>query len=408
MPAMALSPAQVGELRFLVVEDQGFQRWALGHMLETLGATRIFSAADGHAALEIFKSLDPPIDVIVTDLNMPGMDGIEFIRHMGEVGVPVALIIASEQDRALIASVGTMARTYGVDVLDTIEKPVTAKKLAAALERFTRPTAAHERHGPAAFAIDEILAGLARDEFEPYFQAKVEVETGRVRGAEALARWKHPQHGIMPPGTFIPPLERAGELNAITIPMLSKASIACRAWRAAGHDLSVAVNLSLASLADTALADSVLAIVTAQGLDPKHVVLEVTETAAASHLGKVLENLSRLRMRGFGLSIDDYGTGYSSMQQLVHIPFSELKIDQSFVRNAPSQPSCRAIVESSLEVAGKLGISAVAEGVETKPELKLLHDLGCPLAQGYYFARPMAAEEFMGWLHDSQRGAITA
>ena len=406
---MTLTPAQVGELRFLVVEDQGFQRWAVGRMLETLGATRIFSAGDGQAALEIFKSLEPPIDVIVTDLNMPGMDGIEFIRHLGELGVPVALIVASEQDRALIASVGTMARTYGVDVLDAIEKPVTDRKLAAALGHFVRPPAAPERHGLPDFRVDEILAGLARDEFEPYFQAKVEVESGRVRGAEALARWKHPQHGIVPPAAFIPALERAGEMGAITVPMLSKAVSACRSWRDAGHDLSVAVNLSLTSLADTALADSVLAIVVAQGLEPRHVVLEVTETAAASHLGKVLENLSRLRMRGFGLSIDDYGTGYSSMQQLVHIPFSELKIDQSFVRNASAQASCRAILESSLEVAGKLGMSAVAEGVETKPECKLLHELGCPLAQGYYFARPMAAEAFMAWLHDSQRGgAITA
>ena len=405
---MALTPAQVGELRFLVVEDQGFQRWALGRLLENLGATRIFSAADGHAALEIFKSLEPPIDVIVTDLNMPGMDGIQFIRHLGELGVPVALIVTSEQDRALIASVGTMARAYGVDVLDAIEKPVTNRKLAAALDRFVAPGVAAERHGLPAFSVDEILAGLARDEFEPYFQAKVEVETGRVRGAEALARWKHPQHGIVPPAAFIPPLERAGELGAITVPMLSKAVIACRAWRAAGHDLTVAVNISLTSLADTELADRVLAIVTDHGLEPRHVVLEVTETAAASHLGKVLENLSRLRMRGFGLSIDDYGTGYSSMQQLVHIPFSELKIDQSFVRNAPAQPSCRAILESSLEVAGKLGMSAVAEGVETKPECRLLHELGCPLAQGYYFARPMAAEEFMRWLRNSERGAITA
>ena len=406
---MTLTPAQVGELRFLVVEDQGFQRWAVGRMLETLGATRIFSAGDGQAALEIFKSLDPPIDVIVTDLNMPGMDGIQFIRHLGELGVPVALIVTSEQDRALIASVGTMARAYGVDVLDAIEKPVTGKKLAAALEHFVRRAVAPERHGLPAFPVDEILAGLARDEFEPYFQAKVEVGTGRVRGAEALARWKHPQHGIVPPAAFIPPLERAGELDAITVPMLTQAVVACRAWRAAGHDLTVAVNLSLTSLANTALADRVLAIVIAHGMEPRHVVLEVTETAAASHLGKVLENLSRLRMRGFGLSIDDYGTGYSSMQQLVHIPFSELKIDQSFVRNAPAQPSCRAIIESSLEVAGKLGLSAVAEGVETKPELKLLHDLGCPFAQGYYFARPMAADAFMAWLHDAQRGgAITA
>jgi EAL domain-containing protein (putative c-di-GMP-specific phosphodiesterase class I) len=138
------------------------------------------------------------------------------------------------------------------------------------------------------------------------------------------------------------------------------------------------------------------------------VTLEITETAAATHLGKVLENLSRLRMRGFGLAIDDYGTGYSSMQQLVRIPFTELKIDQTFVRNAPDQPSSRAMLESSLEMVGKLGIAAVAEGVESRAEMRLLTELGCPLAQGYYIARPMAGPDFLRWMIEEHRGASTA
>ncbi|HET9578094.1 MAG TPA: EAL domain-containing response regulator [Usitatibacter sp.] len=405
---MALNREQVSELRFLVVEDQGFQRWAMGHMLETLGATRVFSAGDGQAALEIVRSLDPPVDIVLTDLNMPGMDGIEFIRHLGELAMPPALIVASEQDRSLIASVGTMARTYGVEVLDAIEKPVTGKKLAAALDNFSRRASAAERAPGPDFPVDEILHGIARDEFEPYFQAKVEVATGKVRGAEALARWRHPQHGIVLPVSFVHKLEAAAQIDALTMAQLAKASAACRDWRAAGFELSVAVNVSLVSLADISLADRVLAIVTRHGLDPRHVTIEVTETAAASHLGKVLENLSRLRMRGFGLSIDDYGTGYSSMQQLVRIPFTELKIDQSFVRNAPTQPSSRAMLESSLDMAGKLGIVSVAEGVESRQEMRLLAELGCPVAQGYYIARPMAANDFLRWLVDAQRGVNIA
>lgn len=405
---MPLSREQVAELRFLVVEDQGFQRWAMGHMLETLGATKIFSAGDGQAALEIVRSLDPPVDVVLTDLNMPGMDGIEFIRHLGELGVPIALIVASEQDRSLIASVSTMAGTYGVDVLDAIEKPITGKKLGAALERFSRQDTASERAAAPDPPLDEILHCIAREEFEPYFQAKVEVASGKVRGAEALARWRHAQHGIVLPSAFIQKLEAHGQIDALTMSVLARSSAACRGWRAAGFDLTVAVNISLVSLADTTLADRIVAIVTRHGLEPRHVTLEVTETAAASHLGKVLENLSRLRMRGFGLAIDDYGTGYSSMQQLVRIPFTELKIDQSFVRNAPTQPSSRAMLESSLEMAGKLGIVAVAEGVESRQEMRLLRELGCPLAQGYYIARPMAAEDFLRWLIEAQRGVNIA
>jgi len=405
---MSLSPGQIAELRFLVVEDQGFQRWAMGHMLETLGAAKIFSAADGHAALEIVKSLEPPVDVIVTDLNMPGMDGMEFIRHLGELHLPVGLIVASEQDRSLVSSVITMARNYGVEVLDAIEKPVTGKKLMGALERFSRRPVAAERAVHPEFALDEIVHGIARDEFEPYFQAKVELATGRVRGAEALARWHHPQQGIVLPVSFVRTLEEASQIDALTMSILSKAAAACKRWRAAGFDLTVSVNVSLVSLADTGLADRVLAVVSRHGVDPKHVTLEITETAAATHLGKVLENLSRLRMRGFGLAIDDYGTGYSSMQQLVRIPFTELKVDQTFVRNAPAQPSSRAMLEASLEMAGKLGIVAVAEGVESRSEMKLVTDLGCPLAQGYYIARPMASEDFLRWMVEEHRGASTA
>jgi FOG: EAL domain len=405
---MPITQQQLAELRFLVVEDQGFQRWAMGHMLETLGAARIFSAADGNAALEIVKSLDPGVDVIVTDLNMPGMDGMEFIRHLGELHLPIGLIVASEQDRSLVSSVITMARNYGVEVLDAIEKPVTGKKLLNALEHFSRPARVAERAAHPEFALDEIVHGIARDEFEPYFQPKVELSTGRVRGAEALARWHHPEHGIVPPASFVRTLEQSGQIDALTISLLAKAAAACKRWRAAGFDLTVSVNVSLVSLADTGLADRVLAVVSRHGVDPKHVTLEITETAAATHLGKVLENLSRLRMRGFGLAIDDYGTGYSSMQQLVRVPFTELKIDQSFVRNAPAQASSRAMLEASLEMAGKLGIVAVAEGVESRTEMKLVTDLGCPLAQGYYIARPMASDDFLRWMVEEHRGASTA
>jgi EAL domain-containing protein (putative c-di-GMP-specific phosphodiesterase class I)/CheY-like chemotaxis protein len=405
---MTMPRDQLAQLRFLVVEDQGFQRWAMGHMLETLGATKIFAAGDGEAALEIVKSLDPPVDVIVTDLNMPGMDGMEFIRHLGELRLPVSLIVASEQDRSLVSSVMTMARNYGVDVLDALDKPITTKKLVAALDRFSRPATVAERPPLPDFTIEEIVHGIARDEFEPYFQAKIEVATGVVRGAEALARWQHPAHGIVLPHAFVRQLEVAGEIDALTMSILSRAAVACRAWRSAGFDLQVCVNVSLASLADTTLADRVLAVVGRHGVDPAHIILEITETAAASHLGKVLENLSRLRMRGFGLAIDDYGTGYSSMQQLVRIPFTELKIDQTFVRNAPDQPSSRAMLESSLEMAGKLGIAAVAEGVESRAEMRLLTEMGCPLAQGYYIARPMAGPDFLRWMIEEHRGASTA
>ena len=396
--AMDTTTRQMDELRFLVVEDHGFQRWATRKMLEGLGASHIFEAEDGRAALEVFRNLNEPIDIIVSDLDMPGMDGMEFIRHLGAVGLPASLIIASALNPALVASVETMATAYGINLLGALGKPVTPEKLALAIGRHSRPKQKAPALAALAFAPEEILEGLRKNEFEPFFQPKIELASGRIRGAEALARWQHPVNGVVSPIAFIRPLEESGHIDSLTLVMLKMAANSCRIWRDAGLDASVSVNLSLKSLTDVTLADRITDLVLAQQIDPQHVILEVTESAAASHVGSALENLSRLRMKGFGLSIDDFGTGYSSMQQLSRIAFSELKIDQTFVRNASRQESSKVILESSLDMARRLSIVAVAEGVETQPEWELLRDLHCDLAQGYFVARPMDAGAFYGWV----------
>ncbi|MEO8103914.1 MAG: EAL domain-containing response regulator [Betaproteobacteria bacterium] len=390
----------IADLRFLVVEDHGFQRWAVRKALEDLGARVVLEAADGRAALEILQNSPEPVDIIVSDLDMPGMDGMELIRHIGEVGRPVSIILASALDRALIGSVETMTSAYGINLLGAIKKPITAEALQAAISRHVIAPAAVKpisTAGPA-FTLEEVLEGLRNHEFEPYFQPKVNLATGAIKGVEALARWRHPKKGIIPPGAFIKKLEESGNIDALTLTMLEMAAVCCRTWRRAGLDATVAVNLSINSLADVKLADRITELVLAQDLDPRHMVLEVTESAASAQLGSVLENLSRLRMKGFGLSIDDYGTGYSSMQQLSRIAFTELKIDQSFVWNADKQKSSRVILESSLDMARRLNIVAVAEGVETQIQWDLLKTLGCELAQGYFIAPPMETGEFFRWV----------
>jgi EAL domain-containing protein (putative c-di-GMP-specific phosphodiesterase class I)/CheY-like chemotaxis protein len=399
MSGAAEFPPEMATLRYLVVEDQGFQRWAVGQLLERMGAANVFFADDGTTALELYRTLDPPVDVIVTDLNMPQMDGMEFIRHVGESGRTVSLILTSDLNAALIASVAAMAKAYGLSLIGTIQKPVTAAKLAAALGRYTPPRSVVPAARREAFEYDEISIGIANGQFVPYFQPKIDLANGVLRGVEVLARWHHPVHGLLPPSAFMGPLESTGRVERLTMALLAGACQACREWLAEGiPGAGVALNVSVGSLSDVSLADRLAQAVGASGLEPQHVTIEVTETAAVSDVGRVLENLSRLRMKGFGLSIDDYGTGYSSLQQLSRIPFTELKIDQSFVRNAPTNAGARAVLESSLEIAAKLGITAVAEGVETGRELELLVQLSCPVAQGYLLCKPLPAAEFRDWL----------
>lgn len=388
---------KAADVHFLVVEDQDFQRAALVHLLAGLGATHIVEAVDGRTALEVLQGRSHPIDVIISDLDMPGMDGMEFIRHVGEAGLPVAMILVSVHDRSLLASVGTMTEAYGINLLGTLEKPVTTSKLATLISLHTPPIAPKLKAARVYFSDEDIFAALAARLFEPLFQPKVAVATGALTGAEALARWYHPERGIVGPYAFIPALESNRRIDELTWIMLEKAAVACRNWRESGHDMTVSVNLSLASLTNIGLADRITELVRAQNLEPRHMILEVTETIAMTDMARALENLARLRIRGFGLSIDDYGTGYSSMQQLSRIPFTELKIDQSFVMSAIENQSCRVILESSLDIARKLGLTAVAEGVETRADWVLLKSLGCDVAQGYFIAKPMQAAAITDW-----------
>jgi EAL domain-containing protein (putative c-di-GMP-specific phosphodiesterase class I) len=389
---------QIESLRFLVTEDHDFQRATMIRMLEGLGAQTIHEAADGGAALDILQDSARPVDIVICDIQMPSMDGMEFVRHLAEIGVRSSIILVSALESALLDSVATMSEVYGINLLGVVEKPLTPGKLWPLLRCYAPQQPKPDPAAGLTFATEDIVTGMKNDEFEPFFQPKIDLATGQVKGAEALARWRHAKLGIITPYAFIQPLENGGRINELTWIILGKAAEFCRVWRATGVDATVSVNLSAKSLRDVTIADRVTQIVRDQDVEPRHMVLEVTESAAATQDGNALETLARLRMRGFGLSIDDYGTGYSSMQQLSRIAFTELKIDQSFVMNAARQESSRVILESSLEMARKLHITSVAEGIETKADLDLLCQLGCDMAQGYFIARPMERTAYLGWV----------
>jgi EAL domain-containing protein (putative c-di-GMP-specific phosphodiesterase class I)/FixJ family two-component response regulator len=389
------------KLSILAVEDHEFQRSMLLKMLASLGATQVCAAADGAAALDIINAPGAAIDIVISDVDMPGMDGLEFMRHLSEGHSAVSVILASSMESALLDSIETMTRAYGARLLGVIKKPITRDKLSelVKLHGLARPDETRIGQGCQSFTAEEILEGLNNDQFEPFFQPKADLKTGCIKGAEALARWRHPTEGIISPYAFIQTLERSERLDDLTWMMIRKSAAFCREWQAAtGRHVDVSVNLSITSLARVELAERVIEIVNSERLDPRYLTIEVTESATATDVGRVLENLSRLRMKGFGLSIDDYGTGYSSMQQLTRIAFTEIKIDRSFISHAATQHAARIILESSLDMARKLNILSVAEGVETQRDWDLLRELGCDMAQGYFIARPMAVAKFKSWV----------
>lgn len=384
------------ELNFLVVEDDAFQRSLLINMLTSLEVATITSVENGKQALEVVRNVENsgPVHIALCDLNMPEMDGMEFLRHLGKEHHNIAIIITSALDGKLLESVAKMANMYGMKLLGTIEKPVTLTPLKRLLASYSYVEGKKPQTPQQVFTLDEILRGIEADQFEPYFQPKVDIKTGQLTGAEALARWIHTEHGVIGPYAFIPLLEQNGYIDTLTFIMLEKSAIKCNALHKKGYHLTISVNLSLSSLNDPELANKITHIVRNIGIDPKYMILEITEWAAMTDVAVALENLTRLCMNGFMLSIDDYGTGYSSLQQLTRIPFSELKIDQSLVQGMATNTALRIVVESSIDMAYKLRVRSVAEGVETRQDWDALKALGCDYVQGYFVAHPMDARAF--------------
>lgn len=396
------SPVQIADLHFLVAEDDEFQRRWLVVMLTKLGARHIVEAVDGRTALDILQDGAQQIDISFIDLNMPDVDGIEVVRHLAKAEHPTAIVLVSALGSALLFSVETMSHAYGVNLLGSFEKPATPEVLQELLNRYRppQPHAGNKRDPLPCFSLEEIREGVRLEQFEPFFQPKVELTSGKVKGVEAFVRWKHPQYGIVSPPAFIPTLEASGHMEALTWSVITKSVAACRDWHDRGLMLSVSINLSATSLAEAGLAERILAHIAEHHIAPQYVTFEITELIAMTDVPICLENLARLRMKGFGLSVDDYGTGHSNMQQLLRIPFLDLKIDRSFVAGAARNEQMEIALSSCLELARKLRRSSVAVGIETREDWDLLRDLGCTYGQGYYIAKPMEYGTVPGWVEE--------
>jgi EAL domain-containing protein (putative c-di-GMP-specific phosphodiesterase class I)/ActR/RegA family two-component response regulator len=379
----------------LVVEDDGFQRRTVARMLRELGATEVREARDGKEGLVSMQGA--PVDLVVCDLDMPEMDGMEFMRHLGITHSPASVIISSAKDRSLAESVERMAIAYGVHLLGLLEKPTTLVGLEDMIARrdATEPQLNLLTSADHSYSLEEILHGVRQKQFVSYYQPKVSLLTGNVLGMEALARWHHPEHGLVAPDQFISVLELSEDIDDLTLLILESAVRLCHRMHALGFPLTVSLNVSLVSLTDTAMADRMSKIVHRIGLAPRFVIVEVTETAAMTEIAPALENLARLRMRGFGLSVDDFGTGFASLQQLMRVPFTELKIDRGFVTGSAAKVASRIILESSVGMARKFGMSTVAEGVESVADWMGAKVAQCDMAQGFLIARPMEEEFFM-------------
>jgi len=386
----------------LILEDHPFQRRMLGRLLLGFGHVAVVEAATGDEALEAVRRARP--DLVIADLETPGMDGVTFLRMLSQEPDPPRVVLTSAHDPSVLRSVDEMAKMYGLQVLGAIPKPVSLEVLRGFLAEVrtasapgARTSGARGRAPMDSYSPEEIGAAIEAGQIIPWFQPKVDVHTGRLAGVEALARWNHPTKGVLGAGAIIPVIERTPLVDLLSQSMLTQSLAQLRRWERVGLSVSVSVNLPGGALADTALADRLSVLVRAAGVEPASLVIEVTETTVSRERALAIETLARLRMAGFGLSLDDYGTGYASMEMLKTMPVTEVKVDRRFVHGASRDPKATAVLASLLELASGLSLSAVAEGVETEEDLVLLEALQCPFAQGYVIAKPMPSDDLLRW-----------
>jgi EAL domain-containing protein (putative c-di-GMP-specific phosphodiesterase class I)/ActR/RegA family two-component response regulator len=387
------------------VEDSVVQRAHTVALCRNAGVEMVYEAGNGVEALELLSLLVLPPALMIVDLEMPGMDGIELIEQLEQRNLDIPVIIASSRDDVLIQSAETTVNALGLQVLCAVKKPLREVDLVTALQRAEDPSHADGRKNESAGAqwhSGDLAQAIERQEIYLCYQPKVDIRSGLVRGVEALARWRHPLAGNIPPDRFIAVAEQEDLIYPLTLSVMAQAMLQAAEWNRRGLRLSMAINLSPILLRSPSLVNDVLAIQQQHALPAEQVVMEITESALVSDPGSALAALVRLRLKGFGLSIDDYGTGYSSMRQLAQIPFTELKIDRTFVHGAHRKNNLRVILKSAIDMARQLGMCPVAEGIETMQDWRLLQDLGCVVGQGYLIAKPLAAAAIPQWLRQHQ------
>lgn len=391
----------IAHLHFLVAEGDNAGRASLVEMLGRLGASRVTDVPDGHMALRTFQAgFTPRVHVALIDLALPGMDGLELIRNLATLDADISLIVTGDQPANLLFSVETLAQVYGIDLLGSISKPVTAARLKPLLDNYV-PGPAHDRvEETPRFSFAEIGSGLQKRQFEPFFQPKIELATGQVKGLETFARWRHPEHGLLGPSAFIEALEQNNRIDFLDWSMIELSVEHCRWFHDQGTPISISINLAPETLAHPAFLRQITACLGRHAVLPDYITFEMPESSVLNTDPNFIERLVRLRMMGFGLAIDDYGTGRSNLQLLARIPFTELKIDRSFVDGASKRRPLGTVLRSCMSLAHSLDRMSVAVGVETRQDWDFLQGLGCTYAQGYHIANPMEARAFPGWLED--------
>ena len=384
-------------MKFLLIDDEPFVLKLLSQQLINLGYEQIVAMEHPQEALMLLEKDAGAFDIVFLDLQMPEMDGVEFVRHLMRIHYAGGLVLVSGEELRILHTVEKLSNAHKLRVLGALQKPVSPEQLKTVIENSQQYT---EKESSKIYPPDALQQALDNQELINHYQPQVDIGSGCFVGVEALVRWQHPQDGMVYPDQFVCTAEEHGLIDKLTRTVLAGALRQARQWYMSGMMLQVSVNVSMDNLDTLDFADYVAHEVKKAGVPLNSILLEVTESRLMKNPLIPLDILTRLRLKHIKLSIDDFGTGHSSLAQLRDIPFDELKIDQGFTHGAHNNAPLRAIVEASLEMAQHLGMKTVAEGVENRHDWDFLRNTGCDMAQGYFIAKPMPASNLGDWIQD--------
>jgi len=388
----------------LIVDDDPTQLIILSTYFSALNVPEIHSALNSADALHIVKKQSGQLDLIVTDLQMPRMDGLEFMRHLKNYCFSGDLAIISGVKNDLLNHAGRLAKMHQLNLIGEISKPLRKDMLDNVFLRHSEKQNADKSTDTHIITQDDFASALANNDIIPYYQPKIEIQTGRVVGAESLARWISPPVGNISPEIFVKFAEANGRIEDLTFYLFDKVLSDMPAFLEFDPVQKIAINLAPEMISNIALPDQISERMKACNITAKNISFEITENSILNLKPETLEVLSRLRINDFEIAIDDFGTGSSNIQTLRDFPFSELKIDRSFISNATKNSFSRETVKAAISLARQLGMNIVAEGIEDLETWNFAEAQGIEHAQGYLMAKAMPASDYCKFLSDHQDG----
>ncbi|HAS62541.1 MAG TPA: hypothetical protein DCS35_08120 [Vibrio sp.] len=381
-------------MKILIIEDDIIQATKLKLTLNALGYHQTSIAKDAHTALEICQNA--PVDFIICDINLPDMDGIQLLSKLSAFSTNIGIAIHSAMKEDVIELTSNMCIAAGFKFVDTIHKPHTISALEHMLERFKKGTDSSTEDAIHIILTEqEVITAFEQNWFANFYQPQFDAQTRKIMGVEALIRCVHPRYGVLTPASFLDVIHQLDLSNRLFWHVAEKAISAITLF---DHNISLSINLSQSNF-EYDICDDLLGLCHKHNFAPSRLVLELTEHEAYAYSRNSLANLARLRMHGICLSIDDFGTGHASLSQLSLLPFTELKIDRSFVKNLTTNYRNQQLTSMCVQLASSLGLNCVVEGIEDEATLQYLVGLGIDCYQGFYACKPLpisALWEYVG------------